>query len=299
MPTIQISYTALKEELDSQLSIAELEHVLFDMGLELESVLDDQLTVEITAERLDLLSLQGLARAIKSFLGLASVVPKYHVLTGDDSYVVHITPAVKNVRPHTVCAIVKNVRLTHERIKEIIDVQEKLHATLGRMRTRGAIGIYPLEHISLPITYTAGAPETISFIPLGESIKMTASQILTETETGKTYRHLLDDLHAYPYFVDAKGDILSLPPIINSEKTGRVSLTTTELFIECSGFDLLLLQELLTNITTLFADMGGDIYALELRYPDKKITTPNLVSKQKSFSTKSLAINIIKCCFEK
>ena len=37
----------------------------------------------------------------------------------------------------------------------VIDVQEKLHATIGRNRKKAAIGIYPLEKISLPIKFEA------------------------------------------------------------------------------------------------------------------------------------------------
>ncbi len=289
MPTINVSYEALKKELDKPLSIKELEQALFDMGMELDEVKDDDMAIEVTAERLDLLSVQGLARALRSFLGIAPTVPRYKTLHGDENYLIKITNQVKTVRPFTVCAVVKNVQLSDERIKEIIDVQEKLHVTLGRGRSRGAIGIYPLESITLPITYTAALPKEISFIPLGETEEMTGDRILKEHETGREYAHLLEGKEFFPYFVDAKGDILSMPPIINSEKTGHVLPSTTELFIECSGFDKLLLHELLTYLTTMFADMGGDIYEMTLRYEDGAVqTTPRLKSKRCSFSTKTL-----------
>lgn len=289
MPTINISYDALKQELGKELSLEELHQALFDMGMELTQVEDDMLAVEITAERLDLLSLQGLARALRAFLGLSPSVPRYKVLDGDENYKVHITNQVKDVRPYTVCAIVKNLSLSEEQIEQIIDVQEKLHATLGRGRARGAIGIYPLATITLPITYTADKPEHISFVPLGHTTEMTAKQILSQHETGKEYAHLLEGKELFPYFIDAKGEILSVPPIINSELTGRVTAQTTELFIECSGFDKLLLHQLLTNLACLFADMGGDIYAMQLTYENGATEqTPVLSSKKRSFSTKTL-----------
>ncbi|MCF7799181.1 phenylalanine--tRNA ligase subunit beta [Candidatus Woesearchaeota archaeon] len=289
MPTITISYEALKQELGKPLSIPELQQGLFDMGMELDGVLDDELTIEVTAERLDLLSLQGIARSLKSFLGVTPTVPKYTTFQGEESYKVIIDDKVKAVRPFTVCAIVKNIVFTQEKIREVINVQEKLHATLGRGRTRGAIGIYPLENIQLPITYTAAPPQEISFIPLGETQELSGAQILSQHETGKEYAHLLEGKAFYPFFVDAKGDILSMPPIINSEKTGRVNMQTSELFIECSGFDKILLHELLTNLTTMFADMGGDIYEMKLEYASEESEiTPNLASKRRSFSSKTL-----------
>lgn len=286
MPTITLSHSALNQAIGKQLSKQELEQALFDMGMELEGVQDDDLSVEVTAERLDLLSVPGLARALRSFLGLAQSAPQYEVHTDNLNYVVKITKEVKDVRPFTVCAIVKNLYLDDERIKEIIEVQEKLHLTLGRNRARGAIGIYPLESIKLPITYTATYPKDLSFVPLGESSPMTGADILAFHETGKAYAHLLADKLMYPYFVDAAGEVLSMPPIINSEKTGRVTEQTKDIFIECSGHDLRVLQELLTYLVTFFADIGGEVHAMRLQYEDgKTITTPNLAPLKRSFST--------------
>ncbi len=277
-----ISYSALIAAIGKEVSLEELRVALFDLGMELKSREDDDLAIEIKAERLDLLSLQGLARALKSFLGLSPSYPQYAVHQSD--YVVKISDSVKAVRPYTVCAIIKNLVVTDEILKEVINVQEKLHVTLARGRVRGAIGIYPLENITLPILYTAAKPQDIRFVPLGESQEMHGLQILQQTETGKAYAHLLEGKDVFPYFVDATGEVLSMPPIINSEKTGRVTENTRDLFIECSGFEKKLLHELLTNLVTMFADMGGDIYSMRLVYEDGSVEqTPNLLPLQRTF----------------
>lgn len=286
MPTTNMSFDALTKAVGKELTVEELQSTLFDMGMELESVDGDDISVEVTAERLDLLSLQGLARALRAFLGIAKV-PIYNSKKSD--YVVNITSKVKNVRPFTVCAIVKNLNLFDERIKEIIDVQEKLHSTLARGRKKGAIGIYPLEHITLPITFTADIPQDIVFQPLGSQKEMNGLEILKEHETGREYAHLLEDKEMFPYFVDDSNKILSMPPIINSEATGRVSENTKDIFIECSGFDKVLLNELLTNLVCMFADMGGEIYSMTLNYEgESSELTPKLNYQEKKFSTKTL-----------
>ena len=79
-----------------------------------------------------------------------------------------------------------------EKIKEIIDIQEKLHATLGRKRKKAAIGIYPLEKIKLPIKFEAKKPEDIKFIPLEASKEMNGRQILSQHPTGREYGFLLE-----------------------------------------------------------------------------------------------------------
>jgi len=188
MVVFDISHKELNQALDKTITINELEEVLFDMGFELAAIQEDLLTIEITAERLDVLSLQGLARAIKSFKEWEK--PKVEFQINKKDYVVYVTKKVKDIRPYTVCAIIKNLKLDDSKIKQIINVQEKLHSLLARGRTKGAIGIYPLDTIKLPITYTASKPEEIKFIPLGSDKMRHGIEILADVPTGKEYAHL-------------------------------------------------------------------------------------------------------------
>jgi phenylalanyl-tRNA synthetase beta chain len=291
MVVFDISHKELNQALGKTIKINELEEVLFDMGFELASIQEDLLTIEITAERLDVLSLQGLARAIKSFKEWEK--PKVEFQINKKDYVVYVTKKVKDIRPYTVCAIIKNLKLDDSKIKQIINVQEKLHSLLARGRTKGAIGIYPLDTIKLPITYTASKPEEIKFIPLGSDKMMHGLEILSDHPTGKEYAHLLKGKEMFPYFIDAKGEILSMPPIINSEKTGRVTEKTKQLFIECSGFDKVLLNEMLTNIVTMFDQMGGEIYEVEVKYELGEKEKLPLVSSREMFVYKKTIYNLM------
>ena len=62
--------------------------------------------------------------------------------------------------------IVKGLKFDDEKIKEVVDIQEKLHITYGRNRRKVAIGIYPFEKITPPIRFLAKKPEDIKFRPL-------------------------------------------------------------------------------------------------------------------------------------
>ncbi len=263
--------------LGSTLSEQELSSTLFSLGMELDSFSEEEFVVEITPERLDLLSVQGLARAVGVFLG-SKKVSEYVV--HDSSYVVNVSSTMKQVRPYTVCAVVKNLSFSQESLDALIAFQEKLHDTLGRKRLRGAIGVYPLDKISWPISFDAG--KDFTFQPL-DGEEMSVTSLCTEHETGKKYAHLLDGL--YPFFQDASGTILSVPPVINSESVGRVTLDTTEVFIECSGSDLSVLKQQLTLLVTSLAEQGGAIYAVEVSYPDETMVTPVLSSSSLSFNT--------------
>lgn len=246
------------------------------LGIPIESLTNEVIEIEVLPNRPDLLSMQGFLRALKAYLGKETGIKKYKVKKPEKNYELKIDPAVKEIRPYTVCAIAKNLSLDFQRIKDIIDLQEKLHATIGRKRKKVAIGIYPLDKINLPIKYTALPPEKIKFIPLGFEKEMDGNQILQKHPTGKEYAYLLSNQKLFPVFIDADNNILSMPPIINSNETGKITEQTREVFIECSGFDLKILKKTLNIIITMFAEMGTEIYAMSLSYGKNKEITPSL-----------------------
>ncbi len=277
MPTITLSKKELLKEA-GKLSDEKLKDRISMLGTDLEGIEGDRINVEIFPNRPDLLSQQGFGRAFAAFVGAKPGLRTYDVKKPTQKVI--IDRSVASCRPFTACAVVKKLKITDERLKEIIQLQEKLHVTFGRNRKRLAIGIYPCERIAFPITFKGMKPDEITFRPLEAAGEMTAKRILEQHPKGKEYAHLLAGLERYACFVDAKGDILSLTPVINSHLTGKITEKTTEVFVECSGFDLRVLQECLAMIATALAEMGGELQALELDYPDKKIITPDLDPKK-------------------
>ena len=245
-------------------------------GTAVEQLTETELVVEVSPNRPDLLSTRGFLRAIKAFLSNKPKITTYQVKSPAKDMFVKIDPSVNSVRPYTVCAIVKGLTFNDDKIKEIIDIQEKLHATLGRNRKKLAIGVYPLEKITLPITYEARTPDKILFIPLEETKEMNGLQILQRHPTGREYAHLLEGKDKFPVFVDAKGKIMSMPPIINSHETGKITEQTKDVFIECSGFHRPTLEIALNILVTSLAEMSGTIYAVQLKSGKNKEQTPNL-----------------------
>lgn len=274
MPTITISKKELLKSLGKKLGDEELQERIGMLGTDLEKIDGDEIHVEIFPNRPDLLSQQGFARALASFLDIRPGLKKYPVKKSGKQCIVD--KSVAKCRPYTACAIVTNLKITEERLKEIIQVQEKLHITFGRNRKKAAIGIYPVEQIAFPIHFKGYKPEAIIFRPLEARCEMSAAEILEQHPTGKEYAHLLEGLERYACFEDAKENILSLTPIINSHLTGKISEQTKEVFIECSGFDQRILNECLNMLVTTLADMGGQIESMELVYPEKQLTSPAL-----------------------
>src|SRR3989338_495979 len=229
MPTVRFNKDVFERYAGKKLPLDELKERISFLGTDLEGIEDNIITVEVFPNRPDMLSVQGFARAFSSFIGKNTGLLEYEVHPSKEKVI--IEKSVHDVRPYTACAIVRGLHFDDEKIKEVIDIQEKLHITYGRNRKKIAIGIYPFEKIKMPITFTARKPEDIVFRPLGAEKEMDAKEILELHPTGKQYGHLLLGKKHYPVFLDATGKVLSLPPIINSHETGRITEKTQEVFI--------------------------------------------------------------------
>ncbi len=269
----------LIENYTGKISEEKLSNILFDLGMEIENS-EGKLKIDIGPDRPDLVSTPGVARAIKNYLG-----KKTTYSAQDSKKKVIIENSVKNIRPFTACAIIRGLKFDDDKIKEVIDIQEKLHSTFGRNRKKIAIGIYPLEKIKPPIYFRALNPDKIKFIPLEFNKEMTGSEILRKHPAGREYAHLLEGKNKYPIFIDSNKNILSMPPIINSELTGKITEKTTDILIECSGHNFEVLKKTLNILAAAFADMGGKICSMELQYDKKKIITPD-------FSPEKMKLNV-------
>lgn len=278
MPTIKYNKKTILDLLGRKVSDEQLADRISFLGTAFEGMTADEINVEIFPNRPDLLSEQGMARALSAFMDIKPGFRNYIVKKSGVKVI--IDKSVKGIRPYTACAVVKGLKLDDERIKELIQIQEKLHITYGRNRKKAAIGIYPLEHIRPPIYYKALHPEEIRFKPLDLNKDLTGSQILAIHPTGREYGHLLEGKDKYPIFMDSKQNIMSMPPIINSNTVGKITSATRDVFIECSGFDFDYLHTCMNMIVAALSDMGGQIFSVDLQYPEKRYVTPELGGRQ-------------------
>jgi phenylalanyl-tRNA synthetase beta chain len=274
MPTITLNKNVFEKLVGKKLPLDQLKDRISMLGTDLESIEGNEITVEIFPNRPDMLSEQGFARAFSSFIGVKKGLRKYDVKKGKEKVIVD--PSVNNIRPCTTCMIVRNINFDNEKIREIIQIQEKLHTTFCRNRKKSAIGIYPLENIKTPITFKALKPNEIKFRPLESDKEMTGLQILSKHPKGRDFAKLLEGLKKYPLFIDANNNILSMPPIINSHLTGKVNTNTKDIFVEFSGFDLEHQKVGINILASIFAEMGGKLESMQVVYDKKTITTPDL-----------------------
>ena len=273
MPTIEVSLEELSDLVGVRLSVSELEELLLRTKASLEEVEGEMVVLEVTADRLDLLSVEGLSRAIKGLLGVETGAPRYEVRSS--GVVLTVDRSVGPVRPYIMGAVVKGVRLSPGAIASLMQAQEKLHATIGRDRRRVAIGIHDFSKVEPPLVYRAEPAREVTFVPLHEERAMTAEEILRSTEKGVRYRHLLGDGSVVPVIRDRRGEVLSMPPIINSDLT-KVTEESRGLFIDMTGTDLRSISLCMKILCADLAERGGRIESVRVIYPEFELESPDM-----------------------
>src|SRR3990170_2744008 len=91
-------------------------------GTPVEAVDEKEIQIEVFPNRPDLLSYQGFKRAFLGFLGKEVGLREYKINKPEKDFVVSVDSSVKDIRPYTVCAIVKDIKFDDEKIKEIIEI---------------------------------------------------------------------------------------------------------------------------------------------------------------------------------
>jgi phenylalanyl-tRNA synthetase beta chain len=263
MPVISVSSQDLKSLLGRKVSDDELESVLPLNKLEIESREGDELRVEVTPDRPDLLSAEGIARQLNSWLSVRPGLMEYHVSPPR----IEVRTKKPKLRPCFTCAVVRGLKLDDLSIRSLMQLQEMVDLTLGRDRKKVAIGIHDVSRVKPPFTYTDVNPGSVSFVPLGSGRKMNLSRIIRSHPKGIRYAHLTPAGRKWPIITDADNRVLSFPPIINGELT-KVRPSTTDLFLDITGPDDKAINFALNILLAAMADRGGRIEAVML---DRKI----------------------------
>ncbi|XP_054577615.1 leucine-rich repeat-containing protein 47 [Eptesicus fuscus] len=184
---------------------------------------------------------------------------------------------VRGVRPFLVGAVVRGMDLqTGNALKRFLTSQTKLHEDLCEKRTAATIATHDLRAVRGPLLYTTRPPQDLKIVPLGRKevkAKDLVRQLQLEAEEHRKqrkrqtvsglhrYLHLLDGKEQYPCLLDADGDVISFPPITNSEKT-KIKKTTSDLFLEVtSATSLQVCKDIMDALVLKMAEINK--YTLE------------------------------------
>lgn len=240
----------------------------------------DEMSVEFFPNRPDMYSVEGIARGMRAFLGIEPGLRRYE--TGDSGVRAVIADDVREICPYFMCAVVRDVRMTDAVIRSMIEMQEKLHVTVGRKRAKLAIGIHDLDRVTPPFTFRAVDPEGIRFVPLAMDEPLSPREVLERSSKGREHAHLVDGMGRFPVIVDAEGEVLSFPPITNGALTA-VTADTRNLFIDVTGSDAKAVEGVVNIVATSLAERGGRICRVEMEGAPKS-SYPNLEPTERRIS---------------
>jgi phenylalanyl-tRNA synthetase beta chain len=267
MPTVSVSRDRLFALLERKYTEHEFDELCFDFGLELDDVVEESATpgaapevmykVEIPANRFDLLCIEGLAQALRVFLGIDVASPTITITSPAEPVTITVAPETAEVRRFIVGAVLRDMQIDENAYQSLLDLQEKLHHNICRRRTLVAIGTHDLDAVSPPFRYEAQPPADIAFVPLRPNdASYTAAELVATTYNDdaqlKKYTHILRDEPNYPVLLDSNREVLSLPPIINGHLS-RISASTRNMFIECTATDLTKATIVLNTLVAMYS----------------------------------------------
>lgn len=180
-----------------------------------------------------------------------------------------VAPGMEKVRPYVAACAAVGYRVTAHGLTQLIQTQEKLADIFGRKRRTVSIGLYRLAPIVFPVSYDLVKPDEVKFTPLGMETVLTLREILMVHPKGVEYGAIVGGHDRLPVLRDAKGHVLSFPPIINSREVGEVQVGDHELFVEVTGTDLPMVALALNIFAANLADRGAVITPVEIQSPVK------------------------------
>ena len=243
------------------------------IGLDIEYVDEDEIRVEYSPNRPDFSSYYGIARSLKGLLEIEMGIPNVNIVQVKD-YVISVNKSVSDLRPFIVGLVAKNGTLDDESIRNLVGMQEDLHNGLGRRRAKASIGFHDLSQLEFPLRYDT-VSSNASFSPLGYKGAIKIAEILKETDAGRKHGKILGSTKIFPVLLDASDHIISLPPIINGDST-KINRNSRDLFVEATGTNLSLLEDVLAIMAITLSDMKFDIESVVIIYGKESIVSPNL-----------------------
>ncbi len=290
MPSIDLNLKDLEKLVGKKLP-EDLDELFMFVKGEIDSRNGDEVKLDVKeTNRPDLWSTEGIARELKAKLGLEKGLPEYKVKKGKVKII--IDKNLEKVRPFIVCAVIRNVKISNDFLIQMIQLQEKIGMSFGRKRKECGLGLYDFAKMKSPVHYKGFKDKEIEFTPLEWKVKMHPSEILKEHAKGKEFGHLLEGKEFYPIVIDSAGTVASMPPIINSEATGKVTEKTKDIFLECTGFNWEIVNIGLKVMCMALADRGSEIESCEIHLPKGGIYPKEAVIHTPFFRTKKTSLEL-------
>ena len=247
------------------------------IGLDIESVDSRTIRAEYSPNRPDYATEYGIAQGLLGLRGGETGSPRM-AIHRRGAYALRATPRAPRERPAVTAIAARGDRLGERGVTQLISMQEDLHAGIGRHRKISSIGLHNLDAMRFPLEYTVVRRDA-KMVPLGSKTELTLEAILEKTDVGREYGALLETPTKMPAILDARGEIVSFPPIINSARTA-ISTDTRGIFVEVTGMDRRSVEDALSIVATTLPAAEFDLH--EVRITGGRNSTPRLEPRKMS-----------------
>jgi len=293
MPVVNILKTRIKSVFPNK-NIEKILVKLPFLGLDIEGIDKEKIRVEYNPNRPDFSSDTGIFRSLKGLLNETVGLPLFKY-SYNKLYEITIDSEVKQIRPILLFFVAKNKKINSFILDQLISMQEDLHNGIARGRKKAAIGIHDLHAFEFPLIYNSRGKDS-SFIPLDQTKPFKLNEILSDLEVGRKYSTLLRNLRQYPTIVDRNNQIISFPPIINSNNT-KINDKSNNLLIEITGTNLETCKSILAILAYYLYDEGYEIFSGiihddNLTYSSLKLLKDNTISIDTNIIKSYLGLNL-------
>ncbi len=192
----------------------------------------EEVRVEFNPDRPDLFSFASMNRSMKCFYDKDYWVGQDMKPSGVDFT---IDDGVRKLRKYAIAFVAKGSPISGK-LDSLIEYQERIHDNLGKNRSKVSIGLHDMDKLRGPFTYKAVGITEIKFTTYDGAVSGTPKEILEKHTKGIDYSGLIPSDKEVPVILDADGDVLSMPPIVNGTKS-KVEQSTKNFFIDITGPD--------------------------------------------------------------
>nr|CAI5863456.1 unnamed protein product [Callosobruchus analis] len=174
-----------------------------------------------------------------------------NITTYDNSFKVVVNNSVTNIRDHIAACLVHGIKFTEDTFKKFIQLQNKLHDTVCEKRNFATIATHDFN--KLPpgdLIYTTALPNELLIKPLNKNDPVTGAELFGKLQAEANnlrkekkrntysgihkYLYLIEGKPQYPCLLNGNNEVISFPPLTNSD-ISKIDMNTTKIFIEVTS----------------------------------------------------------------
>ncbi|PRQ96516.1 phenylalanine--tRNA ligase subunit beta [Borreliella burgdorferi] len=299
MPKLEIYKNLFLDKIGKNFTNLEISELLEPFKAEFDGFDESSGKIKIEfndTNRPDLWSYLGLARQIKTYF--FGEMPYYDFFSKKGDFKkfygeILVDSKMSQIRPFIFGFLAKGLIINDKMLETLIQFQEKLCQNYGQKRRRIAMGMYNSNFIKFPISYIASSPNH-KFVPLGMDYELSLLEINEKHPKGLEYSHIIKNFDKFPLLLDDNNNVVSYPPIINSNNIGSLKVGDTDLFVEVTGIDFEATLLALSIAACDFYDMGFEILPVKTVFREpfnldfKELVCPYYFQEEVEFNVENI-----------